>query len=294
MPNSLIKIGAVSYLNSKPLIEGLSESLHLPTAQADRPCGELSLDLPSRLADQLASGELDAALIPSVESFRHPDFRIVSDACIACHGPVWSVRLLFRTPPAQVKTLALDEGSRTSAALAQILLHRRFGLRPQTRILSMAEDFVHDTQDVDAILVIGDRAMKIEEGFVDQWDLGEEWMRDTGLPFVFAMWVERPNPFHPASSQRSDRLADLLAEARDRGVAALTELAQRYAPSYHLSAEDCERYFRVHLRFRLGPQERAGLDRFRQLYQEIFVEAADPSRVSEHHIPLEHSEVALP
>ncbi len=118
------RVGAVSYLNTKPLIHGLDRAL---------PSAELTLDLPSRLATQLHAGELDVALIPSIELFRcaSDDWSIVSDACIACRGPVWSVQLLFRKPPEQVQTLALDEGSRTSAALAQILLKDRCGIRPQ-------------------------------------------------------------------------------------------------------------------------------------------------------------------
>src|SRR3954470_3310916 len=100
-----MRIGAVNYLNSKPLVYGL-ESL-APTAR-------ITYDLPSRLADSLAAGRLDVALIPSGEFFRTPGPRIVSDACVACCGPVLSVKLHFRVPPKDVRTVALDEGSRTS------------------------------------------------------------------------------------------------------------------------------------------------------------------------------------
>ena len=138
------RIGAVSYLNTKPLIYHLEEML---------PDARLSLDLPSRLAIGLHKGELDVALIPSIELFRSPseNLAIVSDACIACRGPVWSVQLLFRKPPEQVHTLALDEGSRTSAALAQILLLDRFGIRPQLQPLPIGH--AAETADADAVLV---------------------------------------------------------------------------------------------------------------------------------------------
>lgn len=274
-----MRIGAVSYLNTKPLIEGLPRDLasldaETPSGARDqggealRAISELILDLPSRLADQLGAGLLDAALIPSVESFRHPDFHVVSDACIACHGPVWSVRLLFRVPPAQVRTVALDEGSRTSAALTQVLLYQRYGSLVVTRQLGIEEDF-SQVEDVDAVLVIGDRAMHVDDQrYVAQWDLGEEWMRQTGLPFVFAMWVERRVGDDTASRGRSAELTTLLERARDRGLGQLSELAVRFAPQYQLTNEACERYFRTHLGFRLGALERQGLERFRQAYWE--------------------------
>ena len=100
-----MRIGAVSYLNTKPLIYRLAELA---------PQHELVLDLPSRLADDLAAGRLDVALIPSVEFFHNPSYTVVSDACIACRGPVRSVKLFSRVPLPEIRTLALDEGSRTS------------------------------------------------------------------------------------------------------------------------------------------------------------------------------------
>ena len=107
-----IRIGAVSYLNTKPLVYRLAESL---------PEAEVVYELPSRLSAALAAGELDIALVPSIELATHPEWRIVSDACIGCRGPVLSVKLAFRVPPAQVRTLALDEGSRTSTQAERLL-----------------------------------------------------------------------------------------------------------------------------------------------------------------------------
>ena len=120
----MLRIGAVSYLNTKPLIHTLAERLD--------DLGELSLALPSQLADDLRHGRLDVALIPSVEYFRGDHYEIVSDAAIACRGPVWSVRLLSRVPVSEIKRLALDEGSRTSAAMVRVLLWEMHGLDPET------------------------------------------------------------------------------------------------------------------------------------------------------------------
>ena len=111
------KIGAVSYLNTKPLVAGLKDQHDF----------EVIFDLPSRLADRLSARHFDAALIPVVEAVSNPDYVIVSDACIACRGPVWSVKLMSRVPAEEIKTLALDEGSRTSRALTRVFLDKKFG-----------------------------------------------------------------------------------------------------------------------------------------------------------------------
>jgi chorismate dehydratase len=243
------RIGAVSYLNSKPLIHHLGEVL---------PEARLTLDLPSRLAADLHRGQLDVALIPSIELFRSPaaDLAIVSDACIACRGPVWSVQLLFRKPPAQVRTLALDEGSRTSAALAQILLLDRFGIRPQLEPLPIGA--AAETARADAVLVIGDRALRgWGSEFCEVWDLGQQWCQTTGLPFVFAMWVARPVAGLP-------QLAAGLEAARDAGVQAARTIAAQQAEHYGLSVEACAGYFEKHLHYRLGTGEQRGLELFYQ------------------------------
>jgi chorismate dehydratase len=241
------RIGAVSYLNTKPLIHHLDRVL---------PQAELSLDLPSRLASQLNAGQLDVALIPSIELFRSTGDRlaIVSDACIACRGPVWSVQLLFRTRPEAVRTLALDEGSRTSAALAQILLLDRCGVRPELQPLPIGSPA--ESAAADAVLVIGDRALGgWGNEFQEVWDLGDQWCRATELPFVFAMWVARPSP-------NLTELAAGLEAARDAGLRDCAAIAAQYAPLHGLTLEGCTDYFQKFLHFRLGMREQRGLELF--------------------------------
>lgn len=241
-----LRMGAVSYLNTKPLIHGLQERF---------PEAELVLDLPSRLADQLRENKLDVALIPSVEFLRSQDWNIVSDACIACHGQVRSVRVLFRRPPAAVRSLALDEGSRTSVVLARVLLARRFGIRPEVHNLGINQDFMAETAD--AVVIIGDRAMQVDESQFDSvWDLGEVWNRETGLPFVFAMWVTNNSALAPDVATR-------LQECRDDGLTNLDQLVATYASHHDLTASDCKKYFSEQLYFHLGESELLALDRFR-------------------------------
>lgn len=252
-PDRRLRLGAVSYLNTKPLIHGLQEAA---------PQADLILDLPSRLADNLARGRLDVALIPAVEYFQHADYREVSDACIACRGPVLSVKLFSRTPLDQIRTLALDEGSRTSAALVQILLYQRFGLRPETSVLPIGES-CRDTR-ADGILLIGDRAIHPPpEPFVASWDLGAEWCRWSGLPFVFALWVAR------AGLKQTTDIAAALEQARDAGVQQLEPIARHEGPLVGLSARDALTYLRDNLHFTLGAEERRGLSLFRQCAEEL-------------------------
>lgn len=241
-------IGAVNYLNSKPLIEGLAEAL---------PQADLQLDFPSRLADRLLAGTLDVALVPSIASLLSPRFEVVSDACVATRGPVLSVKLYSRVRPAEIGTLALDAGSRTSATLVRILLAERHGVFPQLEPLPL--DQTLESSQADAVLLIGDRAIHPPaEAFECVWDLGEEWTRDTGLPFVFALWATRRGA-ELGSIERELKLA------RDRGVARLPEIARREAPHLGLSEPVALDYLKNNLYYHLGREERRGLALFHQL-----------------------------
>lgn len=240
-----VRIGAVSYLNTVPLIAHLPELL---------PGAQLSLDHPSHLADDLAAGRLDVALAPSVEVARHPEWSIVSTACIGCRGPVLSVKVLFRTAPARVRRLALDAGSRTSAVLAQILLDDMHGVRPQLSELPIGA--LPGEADADAVLVIGDRAIQASEaGFVEAWDLGDRWCRWTELPFVFAVWAARPGI-------DVSEVEAALDAARDRGRASIETIARQQATTMGLPYDLVHFYLRDNLNFYLDAGERRGLELF--------------------------------
>ena len=173
-----------------------------------------------------------------------------------CRGPVWSVRLLSRVPVKRIKRLALDEGSRTSAAMVQTLLWEMHGLKPET--IPLAIDEAAESVDADAVLMIGDRAMHPARGVYEEiWDLGDRWCRWTELPFVFAMWVARPGV-------HTERLTNMLESSRDAGVANLESIAAAEAAAQGLTKEDLHRYFAENLHFRMGPGERNGLQTFRR------------------------------
>lgn len=247
------KIGAVSYLNTKPLVYGLEDY------GSDL---ELQFDLPSRLADRLATGQLDVALIPVIEAISNPTCTVVSDACIACRGPVWSVKLYSRVPAVNIESLALDEGSRTSVALVRIILKQQFSVEPDCTTLPIHQPW-RDSKS-DAVLVIGDRAMKsladIDEvagssDFCFEWDLGDYWYRWTELPFVFAVWAAAA----PVDCQYVDAI---LSEARNRGIANVEQICQTATIDYGISVAACRNYLTQNLHFRLGQREKMGLNLF--------------------------------
>ncbi len=270
--NNPLRIGAVTYLNSKPLTE------HLPALFPDAVIRD---DYPSRLADDLAKGELDVALIPSIEYFRGDNYEIVSDACVAARGPVFSVKLYSRVPWENVRTVGLDEGSRTSAALTKILLGERCGVEPETIPFPLGQPM--ESCSADAILMIGDRAMRPQdEKFHATWDLGEEWFRWTGLPFVFAMWVARkglglrveglgPEGDPPFSDPQLSTLNPQpsldarLSLARDLGLRSIETIAAREALLMNLDPATTIHYLTRNLHFRLGSAERSGLKRYYEL-----------------------------
>lgn len=247
-----IRIGAVNYLNSKPLIHDLA---------ALAPEAELVLDYPSRLADMLAAGRLEVGLIPVIEYFRAGTYRLVPNIAVASHGPVLSVTLFSRVPWSAIRRVALDEGSRTSAALAQVLLTKKYGVRPEIRPLPL--DRAAEDADADAVLLIGDRAMHAcLPGFRHAFDLGQEWHEWTGLPFVYAAWAVR-------DGVDLGGVLDALIEAKRRGMESAGAIAAREAPLLGLDAGFCRRYLANIIRFDLGPRELAGLHHYYMLASEL-------------------------
>jgi chorismate dehydratase len=243
-----IRVGAVSYLNAKPLYYGLCD--HAPEVR-------LSMDVPSRLAEQLARSELDVALIPSVEYLRGAQlgYEIIPGFAIAAHGPVRSVKLFTRVPWHQVRRLALDAGSRTSQVLARIWLDERHGVRPAcVEELPLGVSALESAAD--AVLVIGDRAMRVpHEPFADVVDLGEAWHALTRLPFVFALWVAR-------ADANIENLPEALGRSRALGLAHADELARTHGPRLGLDHATCYDYLTRVLSYNLGEAEVSGLDRF--------------------------------
>jgi chorismate dehydratase len=238
-----VRLGAVSYLNTRPLVDGLDPARF-----------DVRFDVPARCAALLHAGEVDAGVIPSIE-YARGRYVVVPGVAIASEGPVASVAVFAAGPLADVRTIALDTSSRTSVALLKVLCQERFGIAPE---------FVHEGPDLDrmlacsdAALLIGDPALWTDHAArgLEKIDLGEEWTAHTGLPFVWAFWAGRPDAI-------GSREAVALGEARDRGQAAIDRIAREYAPADPGRAALAARYLRENVRFDLGPRHEAALARF--------------------------------
>ena len=176
-----IKVGAVTYLNTKPLIYGMQQESFLKDH-------ELVLDYPSKLAKMLKKGELDVALVPVALLPELPEYHIVSDYCIASDHEVASVCLFSEKPLYEIKRVYLDYQSKTSAALLKILFKEHW--KQEVEWLPASDETYIDKIEGDtAGLIIGDRALQFRDRFAYRYDLAAAWREMTGLPFVFAVWV---------------------------------------------------------------------------------------------------------
>jgi predicted solute-binding protein len=246
------RLGAVSYLNTKPLVRGLEERPDLFTVR---------FDVPSVCASLLHEGRVDLGLIPAIEYLR-ADYAIVPDIAIGSDGEVESVAVFTTKPIEQVRTLALDISSRTSVALTKILCARHWGIAPS---FTPAEpDVAAMLQRADAALVIGDPALDIDPARhgATKLDLGEAWLALTGLPFVYAAWVG------PHRAVDAEQVA-LLQAARARGEREVADIAREVSGEDSRAEQRALAYLRDTLRYGLGDREIAGLERFHALAVEL-------------------------
>ncbi len=242
-----IRVGAVSFLNTRPLVFGFERGI-----AADRIV--LSYSVPAVLAERMERGELDLALLPSIELARIPDLEVVPGLAIGSLGDCRSVLLVARTPIEKVRRVSLDPESRTSNALTRILFAGPWKGAPE--FVPGPRDLEAALEGADAAVRIGDKALfdPLPEGTTAH-DLGAAWTRWTELPFVFAVWAGRPGVL--------DRpLYRAFHASRRLGSAALDAIADDYAWNGRQYPELSRRYLREAMRYRLGADEVAGLRRF--------------------------------
>ncbi len=243
-----IRLGAVDYLNARPLVYGLE----LHSAQFT-----LRFDVPSKCAALLHEGSIDIGMIPSIEYLRgRENYRIVPGVAIVSDGPVASVAMFTAKKFDDIGTVAVDTSSRTSNGLLQVLCYEAFGIAAD--FVPMAPDLKTMLARCDAALLIGDPALFLdhESRGLTKVDLGEQWTRLTSLPFVWAFWAGRPGVLSAAHVQS-------LTEARDRGIEAADEVAARYCGPERTARGRA--YLRENVRYALGEREQAGLRLFYEL-----------------------------
>jgi chorismate dehydratase len=253
LKNEAPRIAASSYLNTAPLIW----SFMFGTMQREV---ELITDTaPARCADMLARGEVEAALVPVIEYQRIPELLVMPGVCVGSRRRVRSVVLVMRDELddlRNVRTVALDVSSRTSAALVRVVFREFFGFEPEWT--TRAPDVASMLKTADAALIIGDPGMTFSREHVVVYDLAELWRKHTGLGFVFAMWMAREHEL--------DKVRHVaFAKARDEGLEHVEEIASLYRQAVGLSHEEIKSYLLENISFELDEEMRAGLELFYKL-----------------------------
>lgn len=263
MTSQLVRLGGIDYLNALPLTRYI-ESGGVPAL-------EISDHSPSRLAALLHKGELDIAVAPVVEYLRRPQYEVAPGICISSYGAVESIRLYFRRPLSETRAVGLDTSSRSSALLVRLLYRELWGGHPRFEqldpqdacgVLAGGVDDPAETESVwDAILLIGDAALRQPEP--TGWeviDLGTEWSRWTGLPFVYAFWICREGVL-------SDALSARLCEAKRHGIAKIDEISRECGAARGISEVACRHYLRQTIQYDFGRSEQEGLRLFFSLLE---------------------------
>jgi chorismate dehydratase len=241
---SKIKVAAVSYLNTKPLLYGIERGDIINDI-------ELIVDYPSQLAKSLQDGSIDLALLPVAAIPFVNNARIVSDYGIAADGNVVSVALFSQVPIEQVQSVYLDYQSRTSVKLAQVLLENHW--KKEVEYKQATENYIDYINGSSAGVIIGDRALKQLHNFEYVYDLSAAWKTYTGLDFVFAAWVA--NKELPADFISGFNAANAL------GLQHLDEIiAENPFPYY-----DLHTYFTENIRYYLDDDKKKGLAKFLEM-----------------------------
>jgi len=254
-----LRLGAVSYLNTRPLTAALED---------DRESFELHFDVPSACASDLRNQRVDLGLIPSIEYARNPgSYYIVPDVAIGCRGEVLTVRLFFRGAVEDITSIAVDRSSQTSIALLRILMKERYGLEPTFE--PAPPDLDQMLHSADAALLIGDPVLPLVDptltaaapshvGDRQSLDLGREWVEFSGHPFVFAFWAGKPGAVSPEQVEK-------LIRARRYGETRVAQIASAFQRARAGSVELYERYLQSHISFEFSDAEIAGLKEFYRL-----------------------------
>ncbi len=238
-----IRVTAVSYLNTKPLLYGIFKSEIASLI-------DLQLDIPSVCARKLRDGEADLGLVPVAVIPELDQARIVSDYCIGTVGAVQTVAIYGDRPITEMKSLYLDHHSRTSVELTKILLREYWKAAPL--LLPASDGYIEKIGGDTGGLVIGDRTIGLDQRFPFVYDLGAAWMKHTGLPFVFAAWV--------TTQDLDEEFLKHFNLALKKGVEEIPQLIY-LIPAPHPSF-DLKTYFTNNISFALDSTKRKALSLF--------------------------------
>ena len=255
-----IRVGIVKYLNTTPLVDGLEKLPQLALVPA----------APSRLAGMLRSGEVDLALVSVIDAAAAKDLSMLSCGMIGCDGPTLTVRVFSAVPPDRVTTLAADTDSHTSIALAQVILKRAYGRSVRVVAFDARERASREAAGTpewpETLLMIGDKVVTDSPPAVrypHQLDLGEEWKKLTGLPFVYAVWMCRSaDAADPAQRERLSVATALLDRQLRHNLTRMDRIILEKASEFRWPADLARKYLGELLRYRVGDRECEAVRRF--------------------------------
>lgn len=237
-----IKVGIISYLNTRPLLYGLKN-----TSIKDKI--ELVEDYPAKLAEKLKSGEIDVGLVPVAVTKQLPQYFINGKFCIGAVGDVASVCLFSDVPIENIKTIYLDYQSRSSVALLKWLINNHWKINPEL-VDAVDESYIRLIKNEAAGLVIGDRALQNRGNTKYIYDLAGEWKAATGLPFVFAAWI--------STKKLPDDFIQEFDRVNEYGLVHLDEVIAEIPAGIY----DLKKYYSQDLSYNLDDEKRKGLKLF--------------------------------
>ena len=249
-----MRVSAISYLNTAPLMWNFEYG-----PQKERLLQQFDVDytIPSRCAQMLAEGSADIGIIPVAAYATIPDLRILSDVAIASKRDVRSILLVSERSLNQIRSVALDSSSRTSAALIQVLFAMHW--RREVAFAPAEPALEEMLREHDAALLIGDPALQVDRSRYHTWDLAEEWLLFTGKPFVFALWAVRPAT---ASEDELAAIAEVFRESRDAGLAHIDDIAEEWSKHLGLSRNSIVSYLSQNIHYHLDQENIAGMQLF--------------------------------
>jgi chorismate dehydratase len=270
-----MRISAISYLNTAPLMWDFEHG------EAGKQF-EIGYTVPSRCAAELAAGTADIGIIPSAAYTFVPELRILPAVAIASKQAVRSILLVSTKPLEKIRSVALDSSSLTSVALTRILFEKHWRIKPT--FISHSPDLASMLCTSDAALLIGDPALRVDRSRYRAWDLAEEWIKFTGMPFVFAFWAVRESSLNCCELD----LTTIFQESRDNGLrpANLDRLAQTWAPKLGMSEADIRSYLTGNIHYFLDSACLEGLQAFYEYAHEC---GSLPAAPALHFIPANHS-----
>jgi len=243
-----IKIGAVSYLNTKPLLYGIKHSEIINII-------ELIEEYPSKIAQMLLDDSIDIGLVPVAVLNNLSNYHLISDYCIGAVNDVASVSLFSHSPIDKIETVLLDYQSRTSVALTKVLLKNYW--KKGVKFVEAGENYINEINGTTAGVIIGDRALEHRNNFEYNYDLATNWKNFTGLPFVFATWV--------ANKQIDEMFIKSFNAANKLGLDNIDKVVKEVESPFY----DIKKYYTENISYNFDEDKKKALELFLKYLKEV-------------------------